>query len=78
MHHMEMPHRAVASCSINYSVNLQVAWIWAQTDLYYRLSIVDSLLEISKNVLFYAFFFIWALDVYHYPLKIILFFKLNH
>ena len=55
MHHMEMPHRAVVSCSINYSVNLQVAWIWAQPDLYYRLSIVDSLLEISKNVLFYSF-----------------------
>ena len=44
---MEMPYRAVASCSINYSVNLQVAWIWAQTDLYYRLSTVDFLLEIA-------------------------------
>ena len=39
-------------------LSAHVAWIWAQTDLYYRSSIVDSLLEISKNVLFYVFFYL--------------------
>ena len=45
-----------------------VAWIWAQTDRYYRSSIVDSLLEISKMSCF-MFFFRLSSENLSWPLK---------